>query len=269
MQRKAESLKLICSIGALIVLVAQLCQMSRIHKRLGTTDEKLTEIKLLLGSKYYRVDDVLFYLPNVADDLIQRMISCGHFFEEHELVLISKYIPRNAVILDIGANIGNHSLYFASKCHSARIYSFEPVPETFDILKKNVELNHMTDVIKPINIGLSDTITTGKITRFASNNIGATVVQKSKDGSITLNKLDNIDIPEGRVDFAKIDVEGHEQLVLKGAVETLKKYKPVIFIEIWTENFEKVDLFLRNLGYEMKERLPNSNFIYVMKESAD
>lgn len=263
-----DFLKAFCLFGILVVLIVCLCKMNKIRRQMELANERLTEIKFSLGSKYRRVDNVLFYLPNISDDFIQKIIAEGHFFEEGELSIVSKYIPQNAVILDIGANIGNHSLYWASKCRPAKIYSFEPIPETFDILKKNVELNHMTEVIKPINIGLSDVLTTGEISDFSPTNIGATSIRKSKDGSLKLNKLDNINIPEGRVDFVKIDVENHELFVLRGAIETLKKYKPIIFIEMWPKYFEEGDKFLRNLGYEIKEHTSEANFIYVMKEES-
>lgn len=259
-------LKTICQIGILAVLVVCLCKMNKIRKQMELANERLIEIKFSLGSKYRRVDDVLFYLPNISDDFIQKVIAEGHFFEEGELGVVSKYIPHNAVILDIGANIGNHSLYWASKCRPAKIYAFEPVPETFDILKTNVELNRFSSVIEINNIGLSDAPTTGKISKFSPTNIGATTIIKSKDGSLKLNRLDNISIPEGRVDFVKIDVENHELFVLNGAVETLKKYKPVVFIEMWPKYFKAGDDFLRSLGYEMRERTSEANYVYVMKE---
>ncbi len=78
-----------------------------------------------------------------------------------------------------------------------------------------------------------------------------------------MDKLDNIPIKENRVDLIKIDVEGHEPFVLRGAIETIKKYRPVIFIELKSAEGDKI---LRNLGYTMEEQLSGENYLYIYKE---
>lgn len=211
--------------------------------------------------KYRLVHDVLFYTPNAPRDLIQRFLHVtGNFFEERELNIVKEYIPENAVILDIGANIGNHSLYWATKCNPTKIYAFEPIPDTFDILKRNVELNFQSKRVELFNIGLSDVRSQAEIIAFYPHNIGQTSIKKSEHGNLVVDKLDNIPIKENRVDLMKIDVEGHEPLVLKGAIETIKKYKPVIYIELKSEEGDKI---LRNLGYDMKIQLSGEDYLYI------
>ena len=61
----------------------------------------------------FRVKNVQFYLPNYPADYVQSEIADkSGFYEQNELELFDKYLPENAVILDIGANIGNHTLYW-------------------------------------------------------------------------------------------------------------------------------------------------------------
>ena len=80
------------------------------------------------------------YLPNYPIDLIQRYIVATKNYWEYEfLEKLDKYIKEDSVILDIEANIGNHTLYWANERKAKKIYSFEPVELTFDILKKNIE----------------------------------------------------------------------------------------------------------------------------------
>lgn len=218
-----------------------------------------------LLSKYCLVEGVLFYLPNLPQDTLQRHVwQWRQFFEEGQIDIACHYLPKKAVIIDIGANIGNHTMYWASKCDPCRIYAFEPVPETFEILKRNIAINCFVNV-KIFNMGLSDEPSHAEIDSFFPENIGATVIKKSEKGTLQVEKLDNIKIEENRVDFIKIDVEGHELLVLKGAIETLKKYKPVIFIEMFEPNFEAGNKILIDLGYELKENLGSHNYVYVHK----
>lgn len=220
------------------------------------------------SAKYCFVSNVLFYTPNAFADFIQTFLHfTRNFFEERELEIVKRYLPESAVILDIGANIGNHSLYWATQCNSAKIYAFEPIPDTFNILKRNVELNFQSERIKLFNIGLSDAKSRAEIDRFISYNTGETSIKKSHNGPLLVDKLDNIDIEENRIDLIKIDVEGHEIFILRGAIETIKKYKPVIFIEIAASNLIECNRLLESLEYKLDRQLSGENYLYIYKES--
>ena len=91
-----------------------------------------------------------------ADDHVSNEVLCHGVFEKKQLDLIFKWIAKkegafNTTVLDIGANIGNHSLSFAE--HYDKCISFEPNPRTYSVLKLNSEL---VSNIHPKNIGLSD-----------------------------------------------------------------------------------------------------------------
>ena len=138
--------------------------------------------------------------------------------------------------------------------------------DTFKILKKNVEINNLINKIKIFNMGLSDKKINGSINLFDPRNIGATQVKQDVNGTLLLDKLDNIKIKENAVDFVKIDVEGHELQVLQGAKETLLKYKPVVFVEIFSENEKKVHEYLTRLGYRLEKSFIGSNYLYIFDE---
>lgn len=176
-----------------------------------------------------------------AFDIITAYIHLDGRYEVEELDFLAKSIfPQLAgsrVCLDIGANIGNHSLLFAE--HFQNVISFEPHPRTFKLLDFNSDL---VDNITPLNIGLSDKKST-ETAHFPRHNIGSTSLNLDVSTSdpelleqveFNLDKLD--DIPEvqaaDKIDFVKIDVEGHEEACIAGALKTLKKHKPVIGIEI-------------------------------------
>ncbi len=226
--------------------------------------------KLAMVDNISRIGNIKFYVPNYPIDSIQKtIVESGKFFEQDELELIKKYLPADdAVIFDVGANIGNHSIYWAIYCNAKKVYSFEPIDTTFNILKKNIELNNLSNVIIPYNIGLSDKKCNGLVTNYIDSNIGGTKIEQTNNTSgIKLERLDDINIEEEKIDFIKIDVEGHEYYALKGMENTLKKYKPTIFIEIFSENFNKVKALLKEYKYEEIEALNDDNYIFQYKES--
>ena len=226
--------------------------------------------KLSMPEPICKVGDIKFYVPNYPFDSIQNsIVESGKFFEQDLLKHIKNYIPeKDAVIFDIGANIGNHSIYWATKCKAKKVYSFEPVDTTYEILKKNIELNNLGEIIKPFNIGLSDKNCNGIISFRDLADIGKNQISQTNDNSgIKLEKLDNLNIEEDRIDFMKIDIEGHEYYAIKGMENTLKKYKPPIFIEIFPDNYEKVKTLLKEFQYEETEDLHDANYIFQYKES--
>lgn len=218
----------------------------------------------LFPDKIVNIGQAKFYVPNYPADLIQSyIVDRREFFENDILKELQLYIKNNAVILDIGGNIGNHCIYWAINSNAKRVYSFEPIKDTFKILQRNIEINNLSNRIKIFNIGLSDRKINGNISFYSYTDIGRTSVKQDPNGSLLLNKLDNIKIEEDAVDFVKIDVEGHELEVLQGARETLLKYKPTIFIETFPNKKQKVHKYLTNLGYRLEKSFRDHNYLYL------
>lgn len=109
----------------------------------------------------------LFYLPQLnlkAGEFIQNRIFLeGYYFEWRRLFQAGKYIKRAGIVLDIGANIGNHTLFFLKECHVKKVYAFEPVKSTFEILEKNVRLNHLQDYTVLYNAALGENRCNAKV----------------------------------------------------------------------------------------------------------
>lgn len=194
-------------------------------------------------------------------DFIGQEINFHGQFEKAELrCLISKvneYMSEKTV-LDIGANIGNHSLAFSPYCK--QVFSFEPHPKTFRLL----ELNTM-DVtnIHPINIGASDHTAKMKAVDSHNNMGGARLIDDSivtnekisNYREFSLRPLDSIEQLENTdIGFIKIDVEGHELQAFKGAKRLLEKHHPVIAFEQLADSFDlgtsDVIEYLKNIGYK-------------------
>ncbi|MDD2445642.1 MAG: FkbM family methyltransferase [Clostridia bacterium] len=237
--------------------------------RLSTKHDICRKISLQNKNDVWELSNgVKFYLPNFPYDLISKhIVFYNNFFELEILNSLDKYIPENAVILDIGANIGNHSVYWASR-GAKHIHSFEPILHTYNNLVKNISVNEMEKIIIPYNIGLGDAKSLGEIEKNNSTNIGGTKIKESNVSSrysIKIERLDDIDLKEEKIDFVKIDVEYFEPKTLAGMQETIKKYKPSIFIEVFGRNRRFVKKFLINLGYRKPIKYESSNYLFLPK----
>lgn len=148
-------------------------------------------------------------------------------------------IKSAEVIADIGANIGTTALFFANQNPQAHIYAFEPHPNSFKKASENIALNRFKN-IHLINIGLGEQPATLKLYEVNKYNSGMNrILSQNMDNNlsyveIVINTFDNFCKKNEikTLNFVKIDVEGFEYWVIKGGVNTLQKYKPVLFVEL-------------------------------------
>ncbi len=171
--------------------------------------------------------------------------------------LVSGIAPR-CVVLDIGAHIGMYTVRLADICREGRIVAVEPDPRNRVYLKANVALNRLRNV-EIVPYAISDK--SGEKVRFALATVsGHSRINKTiKDSeyydyiyveTITLDDLvESIGLE--KVDFIKIDVEGYEMHVLRGAEKIIRSYKPYMLIETFYENRKQVYEFLEKHGYKI------------------
>ena len=154
-------------------------------------------------------------LPFALTDLIQRSVLMTDDYYERELLTkvftfknscIAKAV-KDHVVLDLGANIGNHSLYFTLEAGARKVVACEPVPLTFSILQHNVELNQLEDRIDLYNCGLGKKDSHAMVPSYHVQNIGGTAIRPGKNGSIIVRRLDEMELPAD-IALIKIDVEG-------------------------------------------------------------
>jgi len=231
-----------------------------IEKRIQRLEKKLS-----MSNDIWQIDDISFYVPNYPYDFLQRVIvdECD-FYEADILKMLDKYLDRNSVVFDIGANIGNHTLYWGKRARVKKIYSFEPVLTTYQILEKNIAINKLENIVTPFNIGLSDQDGHADIEYYSMAGIGSTHLTQSENGEMIVQRLDSLPLLDQleRVDFVKIDVEGFECKVLAGGSSFFQKYKPVVFIESWEWNAAKTDSILRSYGYRRIRQVDEINYLY-------
>lgn len=201
------------------------------------------------------------------DKGIERAIFHKGVYEEGTLWCFKKIIKKNYTVIDAGANIGLTTI-FAGKLigKMGKVYAFEPMPQTFDILCFNIKLNKLKNV-SAINYGLSDFEGESEMYNNLHINRGAASLysDKKEDGiNINLTTLDKIVLQYAikKVDFIKIDIEGAEYPMLKGGENFLKgDNKPIICVEFSrdvksTSNPDLIYDFLKDTcGYRIFKQL--------------
>jgi FkbM family methyltransferase len=217
----------------------------------------------------YNSSNIYFFLPN-PEDYIQRAIMFNkNYYELQMLEFIQNTTKKkNLVIVDAGANIGNHTIFFSKFLDAKRVYAFEPQKYVFEILSKNIKLNNLENKVKLYNIGLGEKRSKGSLIVVDENNLGRSKLNLNSEGEIEVIPLDDILFnKEDKVDLIKIDVEGMELDVLKGAKKILSEYHPDLYIEAITESqFLSISQYLSNYNYIAQKRF-NRDPTFLFKSS--
>ena len=169
-------------------------------------------------------------------------------FDEPALQALYKFVTPGMTIIDIGANIGATTLNMAKRVGvSGKVFSFEPSPYNYQKALENIRLNNFLN-IKLINQGLGNKKATACLYNVNLNNRG---MQRLLDNDSDINAYDKTEVTIDTLDrsmqlfeipspsLIKIDVEGYELKVLQGGLETLKKNKPALFIELDDNNLKE------------------------------
>lgn len=173
------------------------------------------------------------------NDHVGDKIARHGLYEKENLELLLKLLALlpQPVVLDIGANIGNHTLAFATQAQV--VHAFEPIPYLFEVLGNNVAQNGLKHV-QVHNVAMSDHKGSATINMVNAGNYGASSFDKRTEGTTPVN----VSLTTGdafvasqqlaHVDFVKIDVEAHEVYVLRGLMQTLRRDLPFITME-WND----------------------------------
>ncbi|MEQ5870548.1 FkbM family methyltransferase [Sagittula sp. NFXS13] len=211
-------------------------------------------------------DRDLSFFTNYHADPIQKSHRKGLFYEHEDLSEVAKLLPDAPRVLDVGANVGNHSLFFATQCGAQRIVVIEPNPLALAPLVANVVFNQLTDVIgmEALGVGLGAQSEGGLFMRTRTRNLGGTRMQRGKDGTLEVHAGDALFADE-TFDLIKIDVEGMEMDVLAGLAQTIDRCRPLLFVEVDDANIAAFkswcDLHGYVTRYEQRRYRANMNFL--------
>ena len=236
-----------------------LFQYSNLISKTDIQKIEITNTSVKMTSKKFGVK---MFLPK--QDHRSAPLECINFdnYEENELEVIMRLLPRKGNFIDIGANIGWHSLIIAKNFKQVKVYAFEPIKKTYEFLKQNIKLNTIKN-INTFNFGF-----------FNKNKKILFYTYKEGSGNSSLRNLSNrksvirqtahvkifdhfIKKKKLKVDFIKCDVEGAELFVFLGAKKVLLKDKPIVFCEMlrkWCKKFKyhpnEIILLFKKYGYE-------------------
>jgi FkbM family methyltransferase len=196
---------------------------------------------------------------NPSDFVQADLFWYGHkdYWETHHL---RKLLQRGSVLFDLGANIGYYAITLAAALgNECRIYAFEPFPPTYERLLTHITLNSFTEIISAHRLALSDRERVAHMRIRVGSNSGSARLDTAGE-SIPTTTLDifcsthRID----RLDFIKIDAEGHEEFVLAGGAQIIRQYRPLILLELDPpllsdagSSVERVVSLLRSHGYSL------------------
>ncbi len=177
----------------------------------------------------YRIPSIgLFYLDDIKD-VIKNVLRSGKVWEESVVDAIKEYVKQDSTVIDAGAYIGTHTVLM-SRCvgRGGRVYAFEPQRKIYRELVHNMELNKIKNVV-PLRFALGSSSKIVEMSPTQQGNEGGTWVGKGGD-KVELRSIDSFGFRN--VSLIKIDVEGFERYVIDGARRTIKKYHPVLIMEI-------------------------------------
>jgi FkbM family methyltransferase len=187
------------------------------------------------------------FLPASQIDHIQKIIvSTKEPYEPEMLKDIGSRLKPGDLYLDIGANIGNHTLYVASL--QCKVISFEPNSNLADVLKRSVAVNGYEDRVTVNNFGLGKNEGRASFAFENKSNTGMQNLVENRDGSIEIRTLDSLTFPQ-KIAVMKIDVEQMEMDVLLGGEKVLRAHRPIIYVESQGVDFLRVTEFLGRLNY--------------------
>lgn len=198
-----------------------------------------------------------FPIPEGPDLLLNRVRQRGSFYEPDLLAACVQAVTgRDGLCLDIGANVGNHSLYLAGVL-GRTVMSFEPVPANLHLLRRLMELN--PEAAKNVTIvpkALSDAPATLWMSKYDPNNPGTYSVGDASDEAQEVealrldDHLEAVGLADASIAMMKIDVEGHEAAVLAGAARTLERNDCVLTLEASnTAEFDEISTQLSPYGF--------------------
>ncbi|MGB9637578.1 MAG: FkbM family methyltransferase, partial [Microgenomates group bacterium] len=189
---------------------------------------------------------------NKNDLFVGKSLDLYGEWSQAEFDLLGKFIKPGDVIFDIGAYIGTHSVFFGKKVSPGGfVVAIEPQRIAFEILNTNLVLNELINVF-PVYKFASDIrqkIAVPLLNPYVKQNFGALRISRFKEGEIVESVLlDDFNLP--KCNIIKIDTEENEDKIIKGAAKTIKKYKPIIYVENnEVQDSQIIIKAIRDIGY--------------------
>ena len=215
-------------------------------------------------------------------DLVSLNILRSRMWQPEVWDSLNGALPEGGVLLDVGAHIGYFSLKGAAKTGpKGRVVAFEPNPETLVQLRSNIEASEVSGIVTVSPIACSDR--EGELTLWASRdgNTGASSLSKDNAAAfdtkpepykVRARPIDDVvrELGLTRVDAIKVDVEGAEVMVLRGAIQTLKRFHPRVVAEVDERQLAgfgtkpaDLDALFAEAGYNHSKKIDESDVEWI------
>ena len=199
----------------------------------------------------------MLYNPN--DRFVGRSLDLYGEFSEGEAALFGQCVKPGHVVLDIGANVGAHTLFFANAVGPrGRVIAFEPQRLVFQTLCANMALNGLTNVhCRHAAVGARPgTVRVPVLDPAKEQNFGGLSLAGRTEGEpVPRVTVDGLAL--GRCHFMKIDVEGMEVPAIEGAAETIRRHRPLLYVENdRRQHAQALVRLIASLGYRLHWHLP-------------
>ncbi|MCX6079910.1 MAG: FkbM family methyltransferase [Chloroflexi bacterium] len=172
------------------------------------------------------------FMYNLNDLYVGRSMDIYGEWCDTELACLGQILKSDDVVIDVGANIGTHTVFFSKKVESGMVCAFEPQRITYEFLCANLALNGLVNVL-PIQAGAGDRpgeTLIPVLNPLIAQNFGNLKLEGHSAGELVkVLPLDALDLK--RCNLIKIDVEGMELKVLNGAEKTIRNCRPFLFVE--------------------------------------
>ena len=205
-----------------------------------------------------RFDDAGFVeTPWVYRPLVREQKLYEERFLEH-----IRSLDRRGVYVDIGAHLGTHTVWFASLCPSTHVHAFEPVGRFAGLVQRNLIVNGLAGKVTLHPVGLSDRTGRAVNRLSAEHQMGFDADAEVADESFDIVRLDDV-VRRGPVAVLKLDVEGMEPAVLRGADRILSRWRPVVYAEAHNlDALAKIEAVLARHRYRRTGRKSNATPTY-------
>ncbi|MDJ1179664.1 FkbM family methyltransferase [Roseofilum sp. BLCC_M91] len=202
---------------------------------------------------------IQFQITGKNLDVELTQVNDRQFYEQPELDFINETLRRRSVIVDVGANSGNHLVYFAKILGAETVIPIEFQPDIIAALKTNIALNQITNVdLSKLGYAVGKTPGRAQLQNHPTGDLCLTELKEDPNGAVEVLPLDRL--IASNIDFIKMDVQGLEIEVLEGAEGLLQQFQPDGLIEVTKRNQPLFLSFLERINYQIIKEFREWNY---------
>ena len=227
-------------------------------------------IRLLFNQRiFWTKINGIFYLIDIQEKLDREFYFKKKYEEDNfDFIFKNNFFKKPFIFIDIGSNIGIYSLIISTNFKNCKkVLAFEPIAETYEKFKLNIQKNLLDNRIEALNIALSNTNENKKMKSiFKNKKMQSAVYEIANNGNVEIiaKVFDDLYNFNNNNIFIKCDAEGHEYEVMQGLKKNIKNNNCLILIEILDRNFAKLDLLLNKLDYRLlKKGIDRDSYFYA------